>query len=100
MRRPTSVCVVASWPGIDSPPRDVRVTTVPADGARCILSVVHSMRITLVTALDSTGDVACLIVGAIGPAVAVLTVRGRSANRWLPVVVGGIAGFVINVVVL
>ncbi len=50
--------------------------------------------------LVSVGDAVCLIVGAIAPAVLVPTVRGPTVKHWLPVAAGGIAGFVINVVVL
>lgn len=50
--------------------------------------------------LVSIGDVMCLVVGAIAPAVVGLTMRSRTTNRWLPAVIGGIVGFLINVVVL
>src|SRR5438552_469266 len=51
MRRPTSAWVAASWLEVDELPRNVRVTTAPAEGTCCILPAVYSMRITRVTAL-------------------------------------------------
>ncbi|MDE3076191.1 MAG: hypothetical protein KGJ86_12255 [Chloroflexota bacterium] len=50
--------------------------------------------------LVSVGDAACLVVGAIAPAAVGVIVRGVTINRWPPIVVGGVAAFVINVVVL
>lgn len=57
----------------------------------------------------SVGDTVCLVAGALGPAVVTyLPFFGQSTaasgvggwSRWLPMVVGGIVGFVINVVIL
>jgi hypothetical protein len=54
----------------------------------------------------SVGDTVCLIAGALGPAATAFLPRfgqpdGTSAWRtWLPAAVGGIAGFLINVVIL
>ena len=58
----------------------------------------------------SVGDTVCLVAGALGPAVvaSLPTLVGRtrpraeggSWKRWLPAVVGGVVGFVINVTIL
>ena len=49
--------------------------------------------------LVSIGDVGCLIAGAAGPALLLRT--GRAVPRSLvPAVVGGLVGFVVNVVIL
>lgn len=47
----------------------------------------------------SPGDVGCLVAGAIAPAS--IAARNKMLPwRWLPAVVGGIAGFVVNVAIL
>ncbi len=48
----------------------------------------------------SPGDVGSFVVGAIGPMAALPFVGGNRSREWLPAVVGGIVGFVANVVVL
>ena len=50
--------------------------------------------------LISIGDCGCLLAGAIAPAALSAGVRGSAACRLLPVVVGGMVGFGINVVIL
>jgi hypothetical protein len=47
----------------------------------------------------SAGDVGCLVAGAIAP-LCVALANVRLPKRWLPAVVGGVAGFVVNVVIL
>ena len=48
----------------------------------------------------SVGDSACLVFGALAPALVatVMAVPGRM--RWLPAAVGGAVGFLVNVVIL
>jgi hypothetical protein len=49
----------------------------------------------------SIGDMGCLVAGAVGPAAVAVAIRSRQARlTWVPVMVGAVAGFVINVVVL
>jgi len=48
----------------------------------------------------SAGDLGCLPVGAIGPAIVALVTPGLGARRWLPALVGGITAFAVNVIVL
>lgn len=50
--------------------------------------------------LVSPGDAVCLVAGALGPAVIAATSRVPESLRWVPPVAGGVAGFVINVVIL
>ena len=50
--------------------------------------------------LISAGDAVCLLVGALAPAAIAPTIRGATVKHWLPIVAGGVGGFVINVVVL
>ncbi|HEY8692824.1 MAG TPA: hypothetical protein VIR57_08795 [Chloroflexota bacterium] len=50
--------------------------------------------------LISAADAGCLVAGAISPAIVALTAPSKTTNRWLPVVLGGVVGFVVNVVVL
>lgn len=50
--------------------------------------------------LISVADAGCLVAGAISPAIAALKVPANTTNRWLPILVGGAVGFVVNVVVL
>ena len=50
--------------------------------------------------LVSVGDAVCLLVGALAPAAVTPTIRGVTVKHWLPIVAGGVAGFVINVAVL
>ncbi len=48
----------------------------------------------------SPGDVGCFVAGAIGPMAILPFVSGNRTREWLPAVVGGVVGFVANVVVL
>jgi len=48
----------------------------------------------------SVGDSVCLVAGALGPAAIAFTRRVPERGRWLPAVVGGLVGFVVNVVIL
>jgi len=48
----------------------------------------------------SPGDVGSFVAGAIGPSAMVPFVGGHRSRRWLPAVVGGMVGFVANVVIL
>jgi hypothetical protein len=48
----------------------------------------------------SVGDTVCLAVGALGPASIAMTRRVPDQGRWVPAVVGGLVGFVVNVVIL
>ena len=47
----------------------------------------------------SPGDIGCLVAGAVGPAWIAL-VNKQLPRRWLPAVVGGLAGFAVNVAIL
>ena len=47
----------------------------------------------------SAADLGCLPIGVVGPAIVSLVV-GPSRRRWLPAVAGGLAAFLVNVVVL
>jgi hypothetical protein len=49
--------------------------------------------------LVSVGDSGCLVAGALGPAL-VAMVRRALPSRWIVVLVGGVVGFVVNVVIL
>lgn len=48
----------------------------------------------------SVGDTACLVAGALGPAVIAVAGRVPDQGRWVPAVVGGLVGFFVNVVIL
>ena len=48
----------------------------------------------------SLGDVGSFVAGAIAPTVTLPFVGGNRSREWLPAVVGGIVGFVANVVTL
>jgi hypothetical protein len=48
----------------------------------------------------SPADVGSFVAGAIGPMATLPFVGGNRSREWLPAVVGGIVGFVANVVVL
>ena len=48
----------------------------------------------------SVGDTVCLLVGALAPLAVALAGRVPAQRRWIPALVGGIAAFVINVVIL
>ena len=52
----------------------------------------------------SAGDTGCLVAGALGPAVVARLPRlgpaAGSWRRWAPAVVGGVVGFVVDVVIL
>lgn len=48
----------------------------------------------------SVADTGCLLVGAFAPAMAALIAQVPSRLRWIPAVVGGLVGFVVNVVIL
>jgi hypothetical protein len=50
--------------------------------------------------LTSPGDCGCLFTGALAPAVLGEIESGSAARRFVPAIVGGLAGFVINVVIL
>lgn len=50
--------------------------------------------------LVSAGDAGCLAAGLVGPALVALTARVLAHSRWLPAVIGGLAGFAVNVVIL
>ena len=50
--------------------------------------------------LVSVGDALCLLAGALPPAVAALFLPSQTKPRWLPITVGGVAGFIVNVVIL
>lgn len=49
--------------------------------------------------LISVGDTVCLAAGALGPAI-VASPGLNAMRRWLPAVAGGLAGFIVNVVIL
>jgi hypothetical protein len=49
--------------------------------------------------LVSVADTLCLIAGALGPAI-VASRELTPLRRWLPALVGGVVGFVVNVVIL
>ncbi len=48
----------------------------------------------------SVADAGCLLFGALAPAVVALTSDVHERLRWVPAVVGGLAGFVVNVFTL
>jgi len=48
----------------------------------------------------SVGDTVCLVAGALGPAAIAVTRPVPDQGRWVPAVVGGVVGFVVNVVIL
>jgi hypothetical protein len=48
----------------------------------------------------SVGDVVCLLVGALAPLAVALWGRLPGERRWIPALVGGIAAFIVNVVIL
>lgn len=48
----------------------------------------------------STGDVGCLLVGAIAPAAIAITHVVPARLRWVTPVTGALVGFVVNVVIL
>ncbi len=48
----------------------------------------------------SPGDVGSFVAGAIGPMATLPFVGGNRTRAWLPAVVGGIVGFIANVVTL
>ncbi|MHB8501275.1 MAG: hypothetical protein ACYDHE_10080 [Candidatus Acidiferrales bacterium] len=48
----------------------------------------------------SAGDVGCLLVGAIAPAVIAVTRVASPRLRWTPAITGALVGFVVNVVIL
>jgi len=50
--------------------------------------------------LVSVGDALCLLAGALPPAVAALFLPVHTQARWLPIGIGALAGFIINVVIL
>ena len=50
--------------------------------------------------LVSIGDAGCLAAGALGPAAVAATGRTRESWRWVPAAAGGVAGFLVNVVIL
>jgi hypothetical protein len=50
--------------------------------------------------LVSIGDTVCLVAGALGPAIIAAAGRIPGIRGWAPAVVGGIAGFVVNVLIL
>jgi len=47
----------------------------------------------------SIADAGCLVAGAVVPAL-VAAYRRPTNGRWVPAIVGGLVGFVVNVVVL
>ena len=47
----------------------------------------------------SVGDTGCLLAGALAPFVTIRTITGKG-SRFAPVLVGGLAGFIVNVVIL
>jgi hypothetical protein len=51
-------------------------------------------------ALVSVGDTVCLVAGALGPAIIAAAGRIPGVRGWGPAAVGGIAGFVVNVLIL
>ena len=48
----------------------------------------------------SVGDVACLPLGALGPGIVALAAPQLGPRRWLPALVGGLAAFLVNVIIL
>jgi ammonia channel protein AmtB len=50
--------------------------------------------------LVSPGDLGCLVAGAIGPGVLALLTPTPERGRWLPAAAAGVAGFIINVIIL
>ena len=48
----------------------------------------------------SIGDVGCLVVGAIAAALTAALLNVPNRLRWIPAVVGGSVGFVVNVLIL
>jgi hypothetical protein len=50
--------------------------------------------------LVSIGDVGCLAAGALGPAAVAATGRPGESWSWVPAVAGGVAGILVNVVIL
>lgn len=48
----------------------------------------------------SGGDAGCLLFGALAPAAVAVTPNAPGRLRWVPAVVGGLVGFVVNVVIL
>lgn len=48
----------------------------------------------------SIGDTACLVLGALAPAVVATATRVPARMRWLPAAAGGAVGFLVNVVIL
>ena len=48
----------------------------------------------------SVGDAVCLFFGALAPLAVAFSGRVPAQRRWIPALVGGIAAFVINVVIL
>jgi hypothetical protein len=50
--------------------------------------------------LTSVGDCGCVLAGAVAPAVVGLSESGSTGRRIAPAIVGGVAGFVINLVIL
>ena len=50
--------------------------------------------------LVSVVDALCLLAGALPPAIAALFLPAHTKARWAPIMVGGVGGFIINVVIL
>jgi hypothetical protein len=48
----------------------------------------------------SVGDVGCLVVGALAPLTVAGLFRVPKRRWWLPILVGGVAAFLVNVVIL
>jgi len=48
----------------------------------------------------SIGDTVCLVAGALGPAAVAAARHVPDQGRWVPAVIGGLVGFVVNVVIL
>jgi predicted tellurium resistance membrane protein TerC len=48
----------------------------------------------------SVADAVCLAFGALAPIAAAITSRLAGRAGWMPAVVGGLAGFIVNVLVL
>lgn len=80
--------------------------TVTASALGCLLVIGWRAVANLLALNDdffptiSFGDLACLPVGAIGPAIVALVAPRSGPRQWLPAVVGGLAAFAIKVVIL